>query len=115
MYYLDGDLAQVGGIRIAGLGGIIGNPDRPQRRRAEDYLATLERLVSPAPELLLMHEGPDGVHAGQRGSTQVREMLEASGIGLVIRGHAHWDEPFAEFSGGLQVLNVDSRVVVLTL
>jgi len=33
---------------------------------------------------------------------------------LVIRGHAHWKQPFVEFENGLQVLNVDARIVILT-
>ncbi len=114
MYYLDGDTAQIGGFRIAGIGGIIGNPSRPNRRSEEDYLTTLKGLLSPSADVLLMHEGPEGVHPGQRGFAHVREMLEASGMQLVIRGHAHWDDPFAEYPSGLQVLNVDARVVVLT-
>jgi hypothetical protein len=114
MYYLDGGASQIGGFRIAGIGGIVGNPSRPNRRSEEDYLATLEGLLAPSPEVLLMHDGPDGVLPGQRGLSRVREVLEASGMQLVIRGHAHWDEPFAEFTSGLQVLNVDARVVVLT-
>ena len=115
MYFLDGDGAEIGGIRIAGIGGIIGNAARPNRRSEEDYLATLRQLLQPCPDVLLMHEGPDGIRPQQRGLSQVREILEASGMPLVIRGHAHWDQPFAEFPSGLLVLNVDARVVVLTV
>jgi Icc protein len=114
MHFLDGDVVDVGGFRIAGLGGIIGNPARPNRRCEEEFLAALEKLLDPCPDVLLMHEGPDGLLPEQRGLSQVREILTASGIELVIRGHAHWDHPFAELSSGLQVLNVDARVVVLT-
>lgn len=114
MHYLDGDTVNVAGLKIAGLGGIIGNINRINRRSEDDYLATLKRLVEAPPDILLMHDGPDGSQPAQRGLLRVRELLIESGMGLVIRGHAHWDQPFAEFESGLQVLNVDARVVVLT-
>jgi Icc-related predicted phosphoesterase len=115
MHFLDGDAREIGGLRIAGLGGIIGKASRPNRRSEDDYLATLRRLLHPRPDVLLMHEGPDGPDPGQRGLSQVRDILCESGMGLVIRGHAHWPQPFAEFESGLQILNVDARVVILTM
>ena len=33
---------------------------------------------------------------------------------LVVCGHCHWHEPLVELRGGVQVLNVDARAVVLT-
>jgi len=114
MQFLDGDAVEVEGLRIAGLGGIIGNINRPHRRNQLDYLATLEGLLKPPPDIVLMHEGPDGPARGQRGLSQAREILLASKASLVIRGHAHWDQPFVEYPCGLQILNVDARVVILT-
>jgi hypothetical protein len=80
MHYLDGDVVEVAGLRIGGIGGIIGSPLKPQRRDESNYFQTLEQ------------------HAPR----------------LVIRGHKHWPHPLAQFSSGLQVLNVDKRVVILT-
>lgn len=37
------------------------------------------------------------------------------GTDLVFRGDAHWRQPFAEFETGLQIFNVDARVVILTI
>ncbi len=113
VHFLDGDVTQVGGLRVAGIGGIIGNSARHNRRSEDDYLETLARILARRPDVLLMHEGPDGVHASQRGMSRIRDLLIESGTRLVIRGHAHWDDPFAEFSSGTQVVNVDARVVVL--
>lgn len=114
IHYLDGDVFDVGGVQIAGLGGIIGKTTRPNRRSEDDYLAALGEILLQVPDVLLMHDGPDGPDAGQRGLASVRDILLAADPALVIRGHAHWQQPFAEFSHGLQVLNVDARVVVLT-
>lgn len=114
-HLLDGDIIDIGGLKIAGLGGIIGRPSRPNRRTEDDYLATLEDLVSQSPDLIVTHEGPDGHHPDQRGLARIRDLLAGSGIGLAIRGHKHWDNPLAELPCGLQILNVDARVVILTL
>lgn len=111
LHYLDGETVEVGGL---GIGGIIGNPLRPQRRTEEDYFRTLEQLLEKRINVLLMHDGPDGLDSGQRGNPQIRAVLENQQPYLAIRGHAHWNEPFAQFSSGLQILNVDARVVILT-
>jgi Icc protein len=114
LHYLDGDVTEISGICIGGIGGIIGKPSRPQRRTEEDYLRVLDDVLSHGVDVLLMHEGPDGPSSSQPGMLQIRAVLESHEPCLTIRGHAHWDEPFAEFPSGLQVLNVDARVVILT-
>lgn len=114
MHFLEGDIAEIDGVRIAGLGGIIGKPTKPQRRTEEDYVRTLTSLLCGHPDILLMHDGPDGLENAQPGNSMIRNLLQEEPPGLVIRGHSHWSNPFAEFSCGLQVLNVDARVVVLT-
>jgi Icc-related predicted phosphoesterase len=114
IHYLDGDIVEIEGLKIAGLGGIVGNPDRHNRRTEDDYLSIVGRILDLQPHVLLMHDGPDGPEPGQRGNSRVRELLECAEIGLVIRGHAHWEQALVEFPSGLQVLNVDARVVVLT-
>jgi Icc protein len=113
-HFLEGDIAEVDGLRIAGLGGIIGNPSRPQRRTEEDYSHTLRSLLLGKPDILLMHDGPDGSENAQPGNSMMRNLLQEEPPGLVVRGHSHWENPFAEFPCGLQVLNVDARVVILT-
>lgn len=110
---VDGTQANVGGLRIAGLGGIIGKTTRPNRRSEDGYLQTLSHLAQSRPEILLMHEGPCGPNPGQRGLSQALEILRGSGVELVIRGHAHWTQPLAEFEDGLQILNVAERMVIL--
>lgn len=112
--YLDGDAVDIGRIRFGGVGGIIGNPAKLHRRDEESYLFALEQVMEQAPDVLLLHDGPAGVESGQRGSSRVRDVLEKVHPRLVVRGHAHWRESFAQFANGLQVLNVDARVVILT-
>lgn len=114
LHYLDGETVDVSGLRVGGIGGIIGNVSRPQRRDEEDYLRTLELVLEKRIDVLLMHDGPDGLETGQRGNSRIRAALEHQQPLLAIRGHDHWPQPFAQFSSGLQILNVDARVVILT-
>ncbi len=113
IHYLDNDRANIDGLKIAGLGGIIGSPKRARRRSEENYCRALESLLDSQTDILIMHDGPDAPSHGFRGSTPVREVIEFLRPNLVVRGHAHWKEPFAELSGGVQVLNVGARVVIL--
>src|SRR4051812_12692028 len=43
VHLLDGDLAEPDGLRIGGVGGIIGNPRKPGRRSEDQQLRTIER------------------------------------------------------------------------
>lgn len=112
LHYLDQDRVRLGGLSVAGLGGIIGNPRRPHRRSEDAYLKAVRDLLKQSTDVLICHEGPNDP-SGQRGSARVREVVEESPPRLVVRGHAHWKRPFVELTGGVQVLNVDARVVFL--
>lgn len=113
VHYLDGTWAELGGLRIAGIGGIIGNPRKTQRKAESSFVDQLESLLRLRPDVLVMHDGPDCPEAGLRGSAIVRETLERFRPPLVVRGHAHWRSPLARLKGDTQVLNVDCRVVII--
>jgi len=114
MHVLDGGSLEIGGLSIAGLGGIIGKITRPHRRQEEAYLQSLQDLWQANPDILLMHEGPSGTSPEQRGLLSARDILSSAGEGLIIRGHKCWRDPLAEFDCGSQVLNVHQRVVIFT-
>jgi Icc-related predicted phosphoesterase len=111
VHLLDGELAEIDGLRIGGVGGIIGNPRKPGRRSEADQLRVIDRVLGRAPDILVLHEGPRGGNH-QLGNDAIRQAIEAAGIGLTICGHDHWRVPLAEHARG-QILNVDARVVVL--
>jgi Icc protein len=111
---LDGDRRVFGGLEVAGISGIIGDPQRALRRSETDFLGLLARLTTPPPGVLLLHEGPDGDHAGQRGRSSVRQVLERHAPALTLCGHVHWDAPVAALGDG-HVVNVDARVVIFTM
>ena len=111
VHLLDGELAEIDGLRIGGVGGIIGNPRKPGRRSEVDQLRVIDRVLDHDPDILVLHEGPRGGNH-QLGNGAIRQTIEAAGVGLTICGHDHWRVPLADHARG-QILNVDARVVVL--
>ena len=113
LHFLDCNSKLIGGFEIAGISGIVGDPKRTWRKSAKSFESFISSLTSRQPDILLMHDGPDVPEFGYRGTPVIREALELLNRPLVIRGHAHWEKPLAELANGLQVLNVDARVVIL--
>ena len=115
LHILHGNRVDIEGISIAGISGVIGNPENNFRHTLEDYLETLEQMHLESTDVLVMHDGPDSPGlAGARGNPAIRETLERTRPSLVIRGHSHWPKPLSELKHGVQVLNVDCNVVILT-
>ncbi len=115
-YPLHGDVVTLDELRIAGISGVMGNSSRPWRNRPRDFQALMRSVMGrPFPDVLVLHHGPSFPEQGRRGNDLVREELwRLKSPALVVHGHRHWDTPLAEMSNGVQALNVDFRVVVLT-
>ncbi|MEO1523834.1 MAG: metallophosphoesterase [Planctomycetota bacterium] len=114
LHFLDGQVIRVHGMSIGGVSGIIGNVRRPWRRTEEDYSEAFVEVAAQQPQLIVMHDGPDDPVGRQRGHAPIRQWMEQMPKTLIVRGHCHWTRPFVEYASGHQVLNVDSRVVVLS-
>jgi hypothetical protein len=110
---LDGDRRGFGGVTVAGISGIIGDPGRALRRTEKEFLTLVEKLTTPPTDVLLLHEGPAGNRAGQLGRAALRSTLERRAPAVTVCGHVHWAEPVAALGDGY-LINVDARVVVLT-
>mgnify|MGYP001295615127 CR=1 FL=1 len=114
VHLLDGQVRALDGLRVGGVGGIAGDPRKPNRRWHDELCATVEAVLVEGAEVLVLHEGPDGPRPEQRGNPDLRAALVGSGLRpLVVCGHSWWPTPLVELEGGLQVLKVDARVVVL--
>lgn len=115
VHFLDGEIIDLNGLRIAGVGGIVGNPRRPFRRTQEQMRALQAGLLKGHPDILLLHESStedyeaDGPPAHSR---HQHFLYNPPGL-LICHGHRHSLEPLTSYAGGTQILNVDARVVLL--
>jgi Icc-related predicted phosphoesterase len=112
VHLLDTEEATIAGTRVAGVGLISGDPSRRGRREEDEQLARIELVAEARPDILLLHEGPQGDGPEQPGHERIREIVERCAVGLTVCGHVHWDTALAS-RGDVYVLNVDARVVVL--
>jgi Icc-related predicted phosphoesterase len=108
------DLIRQKGLHIAGLGGVTGRGDKPNRKPEGEYLEALRNLLHRGPDVLLLHQGPEVPGALLPGHSGIREQLEAGPELLLFCGHVHWDQPMAELDNGTQILNTDGRVLLFT-
>jgi 3',5'-cyclic-AMP phosphodiesterase len=113
IYLLDGTAMDLDGVQVAGLGGIIGNPEKPNRRDERTFLRTLDQLLREQPEILLLHQGPDAPELRLGGDPRIRQVLEQFPETLVLCGHMHWRQVIATLPGGLQVANLEARGLLL--
>ena len=109
-HVLDGTVVTVDTIRIGGVGLISGNPAKRGRRDEEAQLALVQQTIDAGIDILVLHEGPHG-DAEQPGNAAIRALVDAADVPLVVCGHVHWDDALATGRG--QIVNVDTRVVVL--
>jgi 3',5'-cyclic-AMP phosphodiesterase len=113
LHLLDFDTVKKDGMRFGGVSGIIGDPAKPGRRDEREFLAALKLVLDARPQVLVLHQGPAG-DATQFGDEQVTALMKSSSNLLTICGHVHWVHPIADLNPSSQVLNVDSRAIVLT-
>lgn len=110
--YLDSEISNVKGIRIGGVSGIIGEPNRNQRKTEAKFKKALQHITSRKSDIILLHQGPDKIK-NQQSQSFIRKHLEDNGSSLVIFGHRHWKKPFNQI-GNNQILNVDKRLYLVT-
>jgi Icc protein len=115
IYPLDGDFINLDNLGIAGISGVLGKPEKPWRHSPKEWNRKSQRLLTQAPDILVLHEGPDIPEARLAGRKEVRSVLNTVKTQtVVICGHCYWKSPVVSLSERVQVLNVDSRVVLLT-
>ena len=110
---IDGNTINYEELMLGGVGGIIGRPDRNQRKTEEHFTKALKSVTKQQPDITLLPQGPDDPLNKQLGQAFIREHFEKNGEGIVIFGHCHWSVPFIEI-GKNQVLNVDNRLYLFT-
>lgn len=112
--FLDPGVVELDGIRIAGVGGIVGNPSRPYRREEKEFLRAIVTVSASRPDVLVLHEGPAGWSPLQHGNAAIRDVLADLPPMVVVCGHSHWeDHRPCLLSNGTQILNTDARAFLL--
>lgn len=105
-------------LHIAGLSGITGRSDKPNRMPEPEFLGQLGRLLRKSPDVLIMHQGPDDPSNRRSGDMNVRIEVEKYSPVLICCGHVGWQtesgqEHYARLQNGTQVLNADGKVFIL--
>jgi 3',5'-cyclic-AMP phosphodiesterase len=113
MRLLDADFCLMDGIRIAGIGGVIGNPGKPGRRSEAEFLKDYKKLFLAKPDILVLHESPAIPEKGCPGSAVARGASDASPVPLTVCGHIQWPVSFMDLPDGRQFLNADARAILL--
>lgn len=114
VHVLDGKTVELDGLRIAGLGGIMGRTTKTDPIELRDYLDPLRQHAKWGPDLLVLHQGPSVREERHIGSDEIRKLLDETQPSLVVSGHYHWKTPVVALTARTTVINVDARVVVLT-
>jgi Icc-related predicted phosphoesterase len=112
VHLLDAGTVALSGLRVGGVSLIAGNPAKHGRREEGEQLARIARVASAGVDLLILHECPNGDGNRQDGHPGIRAIIDEHATPLTICGHFHWESPLSSHRGG-QILNVDSRVIVL--
>lgn len=108
---LDGEIARLSSLTIGGVGGVIGNPTKNQRKTDEDFLVALQIATGSAVNVLLLHQGPQEANKILPVSDPIDDFLQTRKQLLVLFGHRPWDEPFL-VAGQNLYCNVHERIMV---
>jgi len=112
LHMLDGNFVDLDGLRLGGVGGIIGNPAKQRTRTEARFTHLIAEVISQSVDMLILHEGPRGNDPKSRGNEAIRQALSKF-PGLVIFGHSWWHNPIQRSDAGSWFVNVDSRMLVL--
>ncbi len=112
IHYLDGEIAEVNGLRLAGISGIIGKATKYFRRPEKEFIKLINNLVKKSPDILILHEGPGDPDNKLIGRESIRKALIHTQNLVTICGHSHWKVPMTKLPLGAAVVNVDGRAIV---
>jgi Icc-related predicted phosphoesterase len=115
IHFLDNQVIKIDGVRFGGLGGIIGDPKKPNRVNEADYLIKLKNILLRQPEFVLLHESPSNQNESLAGNYQIEETIYNSPANVIICGHTHWDNPSFQKVNRSTILNTDAKCYILKI
>lgn len=117
-----GAKAEIGGLRVAGLGYSTVTPfDTPGEYTEEQFAERFAEFADYKPQVLVCHSPPwntrldrirEGLHAGSR---SVREFIEKHQPGHFFCGHIHEAEGVVEQMGSTWAMNVGKKGYLLEI
>jgi len=111
---LDGNVVEVGGLRIGGVSGIVGSPGRTNRRGRDEFVEVLLGVLAESPHIVVMHAAPQA-DDGAPGEEALSAAIKSMGFeGLIVCGHVQWRSR-VQSCGNATILNVDGAVVTLCI
>lgn len=105
--------AECGGLRFAGVSGIVGNPNKPWRKTQPEFTAAMAAALDSQADVLLLHQNPALPQVRRASETWLTELLQRRGRGLVVFGHSFCTDPLVEL-GDCQLLATEQRAFWLT-
>jgi Icc-related predicted phosphoesterase len=115
IYYLHNQIKKVANLKIGGISGIIGRPDKPFRNEETKHLKELKKLLLKQPDFILLHEGPNNLIPKLQGNDKIRAIIEGSQKNVLCCGHNHWNHTLIEKKNGTQIINADSKCIILKI
>src|SRR2546430_230232 len=80
------EVVELDGLRVGGVGGIIGHSDKWQRKTELEFRTALAGVLAEQPDLIVLHGGPDVPEFGCLGHPAIREVLLDHPPTLVVCG-----------------------------
>ncbi len=108
-------IIELDGLKIGGISGIIGRADKTNRVDESEFLSSLTSLSKQELDFTLIHETPDFPKFNEIGNSKIREHIEKLSAMRICCGHCFWDISLVDFANKTQVLNVDSKVVLMRI
>lgn len=115
IYYLHNQIVKIENFKVGGISGIIGRPDKPFRNEEEKHLKELKKLLLKQPHFILLHEGPNNKNPELHGNDNIRILIEKSQKNTIFCGHNHWNHSIVSKENGTQIINVDSKCIILKI
>ncbi|KXX67853.1 metallophosphoesterase [Flammeovirga sp. SJP92] len=113
IHLLHQNTVELDGLKFGGISGIIGRADKTNRVSEFDFLKSLSKLSQQKLDMILIHETPDNPQYHEIGNKKIREHILKIDSNRFVCGHCHWEKSLANLENKSQVLNVDSKVVLL--
>ena len=110
---LENRVVELAGHKVAGVGLVIGNPQKPNRLTEETYIRNLQHVLGQDPDWLILHAAPylDQKHLGEPAITEVLTQHHNPNM-VVFCGHEPWEKSSTVFANGVSFVNADERVII---